>query len=99
MAQYKISGVWKSSQGTITHYAMHEVSGGTIYRGVKTAKADAVRRLSISGNSAVTWLWNYPTSFWRDGTRVEVVGGSYLRTVHDGTVIDNLSHLINYEWL
>jgi len=99
MAQYKISGVWKNTQGVITHYAMHSVSGSTVYRGEKKTKAEAVRILSIPGNTAITWLWNYTSSFWRDGARVEVVAGSYLRTVHDGTVVDNLSHLINYDWL
>jgi hypothetical protein len=100
MAKLKISGVWKNDTGVITHYAIHEVlSEKSISRGQKTSKVDAVKLVSNPSNETVTWLWNYKTSFWMDGTKVEVVSGQYLRTVHDNTVIDNLSHLINYDWL
>ncbi len=99
MAKYKISGIWKTSSG-ITHYAFHTVNpDGGVTRGVKTTKAEAVRLLSQPGNSAITWLWDYKAAFWRDGEKVEVIAGSYLRSNPDGTVRDNLAHLINYEWL
>ena len=99
MAKYKISGVWKDSKGEITHYAFHTVNSTGTTRGVKTTKADAIKIVANSSNEVVTWLWNYQTSFWRDGEKVHVVDGRYLRTNHDGTVKDNLSHLIDYDWL
>lgn len=100
MAKFKISGIWKGSDGVISHYAIHEVlSEKSISRSRKTAKADAVKLLSNTANEAVTWLWNYKTSFWTDGTKVEVVAGQFLRTVHDNKVVDNLAHLINYDWI
>lgn len=61
-------------------------------------KSDAVKLLiNPFINEAVTWLWDYANSKWKDGTKVEVVSGSYLRSVHDGTVRDNLAHLIDYD--
>ncbi len=98
MAQYKISGVWKTG-GVITHYALHTVSPNSISEGVKTTKADAVRLLIGPFNQAVTWIWNYQTSYWKDGEKVEVVSASFLRSYPDNRVSDNLAHLINYDWL
>lgn len=98
MANYKISGVWISN-GTITHYAMHTINPNNISQAVKTLKSEAVRILSDPSNEAVTWLWNYQTSYWQNGAKVIVVNGSFLRTTQDGTVRDNLSHLIDYDWL
>jgi hypothetical protein len=99
MANYKISGIWKNSDNVITHYAFHEIGEKFIDRGKKTSKAEAVKILSISSNEAVTWLWNYKTAYWTDGAKVDVVNGEYLRTVHDSKVVDNLAHLIDYDWL
>jgi hypothetical protein len=99
MANFKISGVWKNTEGAITHYAIHRVDPTSIDRGRKTSKVDAVRLLSIPGHTAITWLWDYPGAYWKDGAKVEVVNGQFLRTVHDGTVSDNLAHLIDYDWL
>ena len=60
MTQYKISGIWKGNDDVITHYALHEVySNGTVSKGRKTSKADAVILLSDPANQAITWLWNY----------------------------------------
>jgi hypothetical protein len=59
MAQYKISGVWKNADNVITHYAFHMVGSGSTSRSIKKSKADAVALLETTGNSAVTWLWNY----------------------------------------
>lgn len=98
MANYKISGVWKTNN-IITHYAFHTVNQSGTSRGVKTTKAEAVRLLSNSDNSAVTWIWNYQTAGWNNGEKVEVVNGSYLRSNPDNKVTDNLAHLINYDWL
>ena len=99
MATYKISGVWKDSNSTITHYAIHLIVGNSSYRANKTSKADAVKLLSDHSNTAMTWVWNYRTASWNDGERVEVVNGSYLRSNPDNKLTDNLAHLINYNWL
>ncbi|MBA82684.1 DUF3892 domain-containing protein [Leeuwenhoekiella sp.] len=102
MAQYRISGVWKDSNNVITHYAFHTVNEKTISRASKKSKADAIKLLETSGNSAVTWVWNYSASFWRLGEKVEVVNGSsgkYLRSNPDNTTTDNLSNLIDFDWI
>ncbi len=100
MAKYKISGIWKGEDGVITHYAIHELyPENKISRAQKTEKSAAVKLLSDPNNMAMTWLWDYQIAFWRDGARVEVVAGRYLRSVHDNKVVDNLAHLINYDWL
>lgn len=99
MASYKISGVWKDTKGVITHYAFHKINAESIDRGVKTSKSEAIKILSDSSNSAVTWLWDYKISYWKNGEKVEVVDGSYLRSNPDDKVTDNLAHLIDYDWL
>ncbi len=99
MANYRISGVWKNNDHVITHYAFHEVTGTQHFKGQKTSKADAVRLLNIPGNEAITWIWDYGRAMWKDGAKVEVVANSYLRSYHDNKVMDNLSHLIDYDWL
>lgn len=99
MAKYKISGVWKGKDDVITHYAFHTVNSNGTSRGVKTSKAEAVRILSNSTNEAITWLWNYQTAFWKDGEKVTVVDNSFLRSNPDNKLTDNLSHLIDYDWL
>lgn len=101
MANYAISGVWKNSDGVITHYAIHvhNIINNTIGLATKTAKPQAVTLLDTPGNSGITILWNYNNHSWDEGTRIDVVGNypnKYLRTYHDGTVRDNLAHLINY---
>ena len=102
MAEYRISGVWKDSNNVITHYAFHTVYEKTVGRAVKKSKADAVKLLEADINSAVTWVWNYSTSFWKVGEKVEVVNGStgkYLRSNPDNTKTDNLAHLIDFDWI
>lgn len=102
MADYKISGVWKDNNNVITHYAFHTVYEKTISRASKRTKADAVKLLEINGNSAVTWIWNYSASYWKDGEKVEVVNGNtgkYLRSNPDNTRTDNLAHLIDFDWI
>lgn len=99
MASYKISGVWKNGDGAITHYAFHTVTGNKITRAIKTSKADAVALLNKPSNVAVTWIWSYSASFWKDGEKVTVVNGSYLRSNPDNKLTDNLAHLIDYDWI
>jgi hypothetical protein len=102
MAQYKISGVWKNAENVITHYAFHTVGEKSTSRTSKKSKAEAIALLEASGNSAITWMWNYKTAFWTDGEKVEVVkgiNGKYLRSNKDNTLTDNLSHLIDFDWI
>ncbi len=102
MADYKISGVWRDEKGVITHYAMHKVTKDGIERAVKTSKATAIRLLDGTGKTAETWLWNYKIAMWVNGEVVSVVSGitgKYLRSNKDDKLTDNLSHLINYDWI
>lgn len=102
MAEYRISGVWKDSNNTITHYAFHTVGENFISRAVKTSKARAIELLETRGNNAVTWIWNYSTSSWLVGESVHIVNGGnvkYLRSNPDNRSTDNLGHLIDYDWI
>lgn len=102
MAKYRISGVWKDSQGVITHYGFHTVTSDGISRVVKKSKTTAIQLLDTSGNSATTWIWNYKTSYWSIGEDVEIVNGSngkYLRSNPDNKETNNLGHLIDYDWV
>lgn len=102
MAIYRISGVWKNSEGVITHYAFHTVHETGTSRASKKTKAEAIRFLETSGQSATTWLWDYSNSYWRVGEDVEVINGSdgkYLRSNRNNTKSDNLSHLIDFDWI
>jgi|SRR5690606_40153774 len=102
MAEYRISGVWKDSNNVITHYAFHTVSETGATRASKKPKADAVKLLESSNNSAYTWVWDYSSSFWKVGEKVDVVNGvtgKYLRSNPDNTKTDNLAHLIDFDWI
>ena len=104
MASYRISGVWKGDNEVITHYGFHtrNIKENTATRVEKVTKAEAVRRLEISSNSATTWVWNYKLSKWSVGENVQVVDGSnekYLRSNPDKKETNNLGHLINYDWI
>ncbi|WP_312508959.1 DUF3892 domain-containing protein [Chryseobacterium culicis] len=106
MADYRITGIWKDSDGVITHYAMHlrEKKVGeenfTLYEAEKVAKDEAVKLL-LNGNTAKTYMWNYKTCRFDAGADVQVIEGSplFLRSDPDGTEKDNLSHLINYGYI
>lgn len=100
MADYKISGIWKNDD-VITHYAMHTVTKNGHTRAKKVSKKDAIELLEKSGNSAVTWIWNYKTCVWNDGESVEVVNAAnkYLRSNPDNKETNNLGHLIDYDWI
>jgi hypothetical protein len=102
MAEYRISGIWKDTNSVITHYAFHTVTLTGITRATKKSKVDAIALLEINGNSAVTWLWNYSSAGWKIGETVQVINGStgkYLRSNQDSKLIDNLGHLINFDWI
>ena len=103
MAKYRISGVWKDSQGVITHYAFHTIlASGGITRAEKKSKSQAIQILEQVGNTATTWIWNYNRCYWDVGENVTVVNGSngkYLRSNPDKKETNNLEHLINYDWI
>lgn len=107
MSEYRISGIWKNSQEVITHYAVHTWTrnqagnGYIITRAVKTAKADAITLLQNPANSSKTYFWNYLKAQWVSGEDIHVVNGNtpFLRTNHDGTLKDNLLHLIDYGYV
>lgn len=100
MAEYKISGIWKTGNA-ITHYAMHKVNEDSISRAKKISKKDAIELLENPKNTAITWIWNYKRNFWDDGQIVEVVDAAekYLKTNPDSKETNNLAHLIDYDWI
>lgn len=102
MAEYRISGVWKNSDNVITHYAFHTVNERTVSRAVKKTKAEGIALVEKLGNKVFTWVWNYSSAKWNIGEQVTVVNGSngkYLRSNPDNQLTDNLSHLIDFDWL
>ena len=101
MAKYRISGVWKDNN-VITHYAFHTVGEKTTSRASKISKKEAISLLETNGNVAVTIVWDYITASWKIGENVEVINGSngkYLKSNPDNTTTDNLSHLIDFDWI
>ncbi len=106
MADYRITGIWKNSEGVITHYAMHkrkkkaDDKNFTLYKAKKVSKDDAVRLL-LNGNTAKTYMWNYEDCRFDAGAKVEVVEGKplFLKSDPDSTEDDNLLHLINYAYI
>jgi hypothetical protein len=69
MATYGISGVWKSTSGTIIAYAFHRKSESTgIYaNGIRRTKLEAVRILEQAGNVSDTLVWDYRDAGWYIG--------------------------------
>ncbi|GAB3828624.1 DUF3892 domain-containing protein [Hymenobacter jeollabukensis] len=101
MAEYRISGVWKAG-GVITHYAVHQIVQDGTTKASKTSKTAAIALVETPGNTVTTWVWNYTRSFWNIGETVHVVNasaGKYLRSNADNKLTDNLSHLINFDWI
>jgi len=102
MPLFRISGVWKDSNDVITHYAFHTVGENSITRAKKVSKVSAIQLLETRGNHATTWVWNYSFSKWDIGEDVEVVNGNkgkYLRSNPDNEITDNLSNLIDFDWI
>jgi hypothetical protein len=102
MSEYRVSGIWINQNQVITHYAFHTVGVNSTSKAIKTTKSDAIAMLEKSGNTAVTWVWNYKTSGWSIGETVEVVhgeNGKYLRSNRDDKLTDNLRHLIDFDWI
>lgn len=102
MGQFRISGVWKNSNNIITHYTFHAVSENSTSRAMKKTKSEAISILETTGNSATTWIWNYNQCAWNIGEKVQVINGAngkYLRSNADNKLTDNLSHLIDFDWI
>lgn len=102
MALYRISGVWKNTDNIITHYAFHKVGENSTSRAIKKSKDEAIKLLEISGNRATTWVWNYQSAKWNIGEDVQIVNGNsgkFLRSNPDNTLTDNLSNLIDFDWI
>jgi hypothetical protein len=102
MSIFRISGIWKSSNSVITHYAFHTVGNDSTSRATKVSKAQAIALLEVMGNSATTWVWNYKQAGWNVGETVKVVNGingKYLRSNPDDQLTDNLGQLIDFDWI
>lgn len=102
MGEYRISGIWKNSDGVITHYAMHVKSSDGYTRASKTTKPEAIKIVENNNNNVSTWLWNYKLVSWQIGEKVIVSTRNdqkYLRTEPDDSVRDNLQHLIDFDWI
>ncbi|WP_276089695.1 DUF3892 domain-containing protein [Pedobacter sp. JY14-1] len=103
MTEYRISGIWKNTDGVITAYAFHRVINTiTLTRAEKKSKAQAIATVELAGNSVTTWVWNYKTARFDIGETVTVVGtgtNKYLRSNPDNKLTDNLGHLINFDWI
>ena len=102
MAEYRISGIWKNSQDTITHYSLHfKQSNGNYSKGKKTTKEEVVL-LVEKGNNIKTLTWNYTKGKMYDGEKVKVItktsGEKYLRSDPDNHLNDNLGQAINMAW-
>ncbi len=101
MKEIGISGVWKESNGEITHYAVHERTTSGFSLGKKTSKQQAIRMVKNPHNKVKTWTWNYQLATWLEGEDIMVVNGKngeYLRSHPDKKVTDNLGHLVDCSW-
>jgi hypothetical protein len=90
--------VWKED-GVISHFAFHAIhaDGRFTVKATKMAKADAIKLLETTGNTATTLTWNYALGNWTVGQPVSVAGNGadkYLKSAPDNKVSDNLGHLI-----
>ncbi|HAV54325.1 MAG TPA: hypothetical protein DCX41_05250 [Aequorivita sp.] len=102
MAEYRISGIWKDSNGVITDYAFHEIDTDTRYKAKKVSKSNAIARVENRANTVKTWVWNYRRANWVDGEDIHVSegqNGKYLRSDPDNSLTDNLEHLIDFDWI
>ena len=101
MAEYGISGVWKNSNGVITHYALHSKTINGVSRARKISKTDAIALLE-KGNKAKTMVWNYTRKGMFFQENIIVVenpkGNKFLRSTPDNHVSDNLENLIDMFW-
>ncbi len=99
---YFVSGVWKTTQGVVTHVMLHLVSGGhpviNFMPGEKATLASVCRLIEL-GHTVNCVMWPYTGKLWDVGPQVTVINGlngDFLRSVADNTIKDNLDNLINY---
>jgi hypothetical protein len=67
---------------------------GTLYK-----KEEAIKLMKVA--PLYTLEWDYKVASWKKGAEIdtEVVNNiTYLRTVKDGTILDNLKNLIDYDY-
>jgi hypothetical protein len=103
-ANYAISGVWfrENRKGSehISHVMLHELTSTGLARGTKVTKDYAVGLLH--NKTIKTIKWNYRDGTWVWGATVSTEqrnGITYLRTIPDGDVTNNLDNLINMQYL
>lgn len=102
MAEYGISGIWKNSDDEVTHFAVHEIKLKKALNPEKISKVDTIDLLENKENLAYTLVWNYKNAMWKVEQEVSVIIGEnekYLRSDPDDKITNNLSHLINYDWI
>ena len=93
--QYKIFGVWKDSDGTITDYSFLCLGKTT-----KKSKEDAIK-LVEDGADVITITWDTKDFKWIDGDNVNVSsknGEKYLKTDPNNEKKDNLDHLMDFSF-
>lgn len=99
MAEYRISGIWKSGR-SITHYAFHvyDPVSKTFAAAVRTTKEDAVEMVR-NGDVVKAMVWNYAKRCWTHSQAMYLDGKApyeYLRTEAEGEMRGDLNNLINY---
>jgi len=95
MADYYLTAIWNNDK-RITHALIHEVDENTVFGGSSKTEAEIIHLIE-KGHSVSTARWNYQSSTWSVGARVEVVRDSnvkYLRSHRDATASDNLLHML-----
>lgn len=92
---YFISGVWKDSEGRITHVMLHKAfNNGNFLMGDKKKEKEVINLLKLKNKICVI-VWNYPG--WTREAKVEYVKDGnieFLRTNRNKTQKDNLDNLI-----
>lgn len=95
MANYVITGVWKSDNH-ISHVMLHNHSGNKLSTPGQKMSKDAVIKELKAGKTIVTAKWDYK-GVWILGADVDYEkkdGKEYLRSVHNGVITDNLNNLL-----
>lgn len=95
-----ITGVWfkenKKGSEHISHVMLHDYTNGNISKGTKVDKDFIINILKTK--TIITVKWNYKDGIWQWGSKVTVETRNtitYLRTVSDDVVTNNLDNIIN----
>lgn len=95
MSKYYVTGIWKTSNGIITHILVNTpAENGALNPNKKWTVQEGVDFLSRSGNQLSSATWNYNRATWQEGEQIRVVDNRFLRTVRDNRTNDNLDNLI-----